>query len=205
MAASRSRSTSPTSRGSGELHPPRSAHRESAQCSWDKPCLLFGLPRQPLTLSNPPASGPERAMAVPLPPCPPTPCHPQEFRPPRHTLPVSFLHPSQPCPRSGLGSLLSLLYSVSFSCSLWAFKIKPKGLWPGPCAYTLLVLDNLEVSCWAGLGQASFLSVHLWGPEFPASPDTPASSTQAPSKGSKGYGDTVHPANDTSGTVHQSG
>lgn len=41
---------------------------ESAQCSWDKPCLLFGLPRQPLTLSNPPASAPNMPWLYQPPP-----------------------------------------------------------------------------------------------------------------------------------------
>lgn len=77
------------------------------------------------------------------------PRHPQESH-----LPISFLHLSQPCPRSRLGSLLSFLYSDSFSCSLWAFKVKPKGLWPGPCAYTLF-WTTLRLP--AGLGWAGRL------------------------------------------------
>lgn len=73
------------------------------------------------------------------------------------TLPVSFFPLLQPCPRSRLGSLLSFLCSDTFSCPLWAFKVKSKGLGPGPCAYTLLVLDNHEASRWAGLGWARLL------------------------------------------------
>lgn len=98
--------------------------RESAQCPRDEPGLLLWSPRQPpeLTLSNLEASTPEHAHHCTVPH--PT-SSPQQSCSLTLALLSTFLHLAQSFPGA---KLVSLICSETFSCFLWAFKVKSKGL-----------------------------------------------------------------------------